>query len=308
MHAFSRQLPRFLLSLSAVALAAVCAVPRASAEEPARVRKIAITIDDGPATGPNRELEPYIKISDALREAFVAEKVPAIMFVNERQLNLDGQRDARVALLHRWLEAGLELGNHTYSHPRVAEIGLPGFLDDIVKGEVITRPLLEARGRKLTWFRYPFLATGTGEQAKAIEEFLAQRAYRIAPVTVDYADYNHSGIYVRHLRAGDQAKADEQYATMLQALDASFARAETRSKEVLGYELPLVLLIHCNELNARTLRTTLQRMRERGYSFVSLDEAMSDPAYQVPLRPGGAGGGGWFNSLVAARAAAAPGK
>jgi peptidoglycan-N-acetylglucosamine deacetylase len=298
MTAFS---PR-LLSLLTVVLAAVCTSPAGWTAEPPRPRKIAITIDDGPATGPT-ELEAYVKISDALRETFVAEKVPAIMFVNERQLNLSGQRDSRAALLERWLEAGLELGNHTYSHPRIAAIGLPGFLDDIVKGEVITRPLLEARGRKLVWFRYPFLDTGRGDQAKAIEDFLAQRVYRIAPVTVDYADYNHSGIYVRHLRAGDQAKADEQYATMLQALDAAFDRAEARSKELLGYELPLVLLIHCNELNALTLRRTLQRMRERGYAFVSLDEAMADPAYQVPLRPGAMGGGGWFNALAAARAA-----
>ncbi len=294
--------PKFLLRLLALALAAACAMP-AWAEEPMRVRKIAVTIDDGPATGNSRNLEAYTKISDALREAFVAEKAPAIMFVNENQLHLDGQRDARVALLHRWLEAGLELGNHSYSHPRPT-IGLNRYLDDIVKGEVITRPLLESRGSKLVWYRYPFLDTGKGEEAKMIEEFLVQRSYRIAPVTVDYADYNHSGIYVRHLRANDQAKADEQYATMLQALDAAFERSEARSKEAVGYELPLVLLIHCNELNAHTLRRTLQRIRERGYTFVSLDEAMTDPAYQVPLRPGAMGGGGWFNSYAAARAAA----
>jgi peptidoglycan/xylan/chitin deacetylase (PgdA/CDA1 family) len=301
MHVFPSRSLRFSLTCLAVSLAAICTTPGRSAQEPARSRKIAITIDDGPAIGPGQDLAAYVKISDALRETFVAEKVPAIMFVNERQLNLDGQRDARVALLHRWVEAGLELGNHTYSHPQIATVGLTAFLDDIVKGEVITRPLLEARGLKLTWFRYPFLATGAGEQAKAIEDFLAQRAYRIAPVTVDYADYNHSGIYVRHLRAGDQAKADAQYATMLQALDVSFARVEARSQELLGYELPEVLLIHCNELNALTLRRTLQHLRARGYQFVSIAEAMADPAYQVPLRPGGMGGGGWFNALAAAR-------
>jgi peptidoglycan/xylan/chitin deacetylase (PgdA/CDA1 family) len=303
MHASSPQFPRRLVSWFALTLA-FSAPSGAWAQEPARGRKIAITIDDGPAIGPGEDLTAYRKISDALRETFVAEKVPAIMFVNERQLNVDGQRDARVALLHRWLEAGLDIGNHTYSHPQLAQVGLPAFLDDIVKGEVIIRPLLEARGRKLVWFRYPFLETGRGEQAKSIEDFLAQRAYRIAPVTVEYADYNHASIYVRHLRAGDQAKADEQYATMLQALDTAFARAETLSKEVLGYELPQVLLIHCNELNALTLRRTLQRLRTRGYTFVSLDEAMADPGYQLPLRPGAMGAGGLLNALGVVRDAA----
>lgn len=275
----------------------------ARAEDAPRHRKIAVTIDDGPASGPEEDLAAYAKISDALREAFVAERVPAMMFVNERQLNRDGQRDARAALLRHWLDAGLELGNHTYSHPQLAEIGLTGFLDDIVKGEVITRPLLEARRQKLGWFRYPFLATGAGGQAATIEAFLDERGYRIAPVTVDYADYMHSGIYVRHLRAGDTARAEEQVETMLQMLDEAFGRAEERSQAVLGYELPQILLIHCNELNARTLRRTLQRIRARGYTFVTLDEAMADPAYQTPLPPGAMGGGGWFEALAAARAA-----
>ncbi len=43
-------------------------------------------------------------------------------------------------------------------------------------------------------------------------------------------------------------KAEAQFATVMQALDAAFARCEARSIEVLGYELPQVLLIHCNEI------------------------------------------------------------
>ncbi|HSH17669.1 MAG TPA: hypothetical protein VLD18_16635, partial [Verrucomicrobiae bacterium] len=88
------------------------------------------------------------------------------------------------------------------------------------------------------------------------------------------------------------------------ALDTGFTRAEQRSVEVLGYELPQTLLIHCNEMNSVTLRTTIQRIRERGYTFVTLDEAMTDPAYNLPnLRPGELGGGGLFNSLAAAKRA-----
>jgi peptidoglycan/xylan/chitin deacetylase (PgdA/CDA1 family) len=209
------------------ALLAALALRRvdAQAAAPVRARKIAITIDDGPAVGANNDLALFLRIADGAREAFVAEKVPAIMFVNERQFNVDGQRDARVAVLHKWLDAGLELGNHTYSHPYLGEIGLQGFLDDIVKGEVITRPLLAARGRKLEWFRYPFLASGSGDTAQAVEDFLAKRGYRIAPVTADYADYSFEGPCTRHLRAGDKTQADALFATVLKTLDERFARA-----------------------------------------------------------------------------------
>ena len=291
-----------MLSRSAVAVAAFSFPRLARAQAPAKSRKIVVTIDDGPATGSGRDLDSFLRISDALRESFVAEKIPAIMFVNERQLNVDDQRDARVGALHRWLDAGLDLGNHTYSHPNLGNVTPAHFMDDIVKGEVVSRPLLETRGKKLVWFRYPFLATGNGETARTIEDFLVQRGYRIAPVSVDYHDYSYAGAYLRYVRAGDRQKADEHFATVLKMLDDAFTRAETRSTEVLGYELAQTLLIHCNEMNSLTLRITLQRIRDRDYSFVSTDEAMEDPAYKIShIRPGGLGGGGLFNSLAAAK-------
>jgi peptidoglycan-N-acetylglucosamine deacetylase len=293
---------RAMLARSALAVAAFSLSRLASAQEPAKSRKIVVTIDDGPATGANRDLESYLRISHALRESFVAENVPAIMFINERQLNVDEQRDARIGVLHAWLDAGLDLGNHTYSHPNLGNVTPAHFMDDIIKGEVISRPLLEARGRKLVWFRYPFLATGNAETAPAVEDFLARRGYKIAPVSVDYHDYSYAGAYLRHVRAGDKQKADEHFATVLKMLDDAFTRAETRSTEVLGYELAQTLLIHCNEMNALTLRSTIQRIRDRGYAFVSMDTAMEDPAYKISgIRPGGLGGGGLFNSLAAAK-------
>ena len=57
----------------------------------------------------NRTPEDYLDLPYTIRithdrsddgcEGFVAEKVPAIMFVNEQQLHIDGQRDARVDVL-----------------------------------------------------------------------------------------------------------------------------------------------------------------------------------------------------------------
>lgn len=295
---------RGLLGRSLLAAAALATRSLGASLELKTARKIAVTIDDGPAVGGLRDLELFRRISDGLRESFVAEKVPVTMFVNERQLNIDGERDARVATLQRWLDAGLDLGNHTYSHLDAGKVQLSRFLDDIVKGEVVTRALLEARDRKLVWFRYPFLATGRGPTAEAIESFLAARGYRIAPVSVDYHDYSFANLYSRHLRTGDQSKAEEQLATVHAALAEGFSRAERRSVETLGYELPQTLLIHCNEMNALTLRRTLERIRSRGYTFVSLDEAMEDPAYKLPLRAGALGSGGLFEHLAAAKRAA----
>ena len=261
------------------ALAAMNGVAPAATEG----RRVAITIDDGPVVGDGGDLDRFQRITAGLIGCFKAEQVPVVVFVNERQLNVHGQRDARAEALRQWRDAGFEIGNHTYSHPDLNRVPLWQYQDNIVQGEVITKRILEERGQKLIWFRHPFLHTGTtAEVARGLQAFLDQRGYRVAPVTVDYADYAFAGVYTRLLRAGDKATADRVYQAYLDQVDVGFAEAERLSKELFGYELPQTLLIHCNELNSVSLRDSIARMRKRDYSFVSLDEALKDPAYNRP--------------------------
>src|SRR6185436_18030321 len=127
----------------------------------AQGRRVAITIDDGPVVGDQRDLAVFQRISAGLIGSLKAEKIPATIFINERQLNVHGQRDARAAVLVDWLDAGFDLANHTYSHPSLNRVPLWQFQDEVVRGEAIMRPLIEQRGRKLEWFRYPYLHSGT---------------------------------------------------------------------------------------------------------------------------------------------------
>ncbi len=85
----------------------------------------------------------------------------------------------------------------------------------------------------------------------------------------------------------------------LDQVDAGFEHAEKTSKDLFGYELPQILLIHCNELNSVTLRESIGRMRKRGYTFITLEEAMRDPAYHRPDTFTGPGGS-WLNRTATA--------
>jgi peptidoglycan/xylan/chitin deacetylase (PgdA/CDA1 family) len=258
---------------------------------PAPAQRVAITIDDGPVVGEMTDLAGFQRVSAGLIGSLQAEKVPATIFVNERQLNVTGQRDARAAVLEDWLDAGFELANHTYSHPSLNKVPLWQFGDDVVKGEVIMRPLIERRGRRLVFFRYPFLHSGTTEEIhRGIMDFLEQRQYRVAPVTVDYADYSFAGVHRREQLAGHADVADKIKDAYLDQIDIGFEYAEKASVELFGYEVPQILLIHCNALNAATLRDTIARVRRRGYEFITLDEAMKDPAYQRTDSFAGPGG------------------
>jgi peptidoglycan/xylan/chitin deacetylase (PgdA/CDA1 family) len=276
-------------SLSIIA-ALMVALAALDAQTPAG-RRVAITIDDGPVVNEMTDLGNFQRVTNGLVGSFQAEKVPVTMFLNERQLNVRGQRDARAAVVEQWLDAGFELGSHTYSHPSANNVSVAQFQDDIVKGEVITRPMLEQRGRQLVWLRYPYLHSGpTAEAHQAIVDFLEQRKYRVAPVTVDYADYTFAGAYVRELRRGNVDVIEKIKQAYLDQVDVGFAYAERFSMELYGREIPQILLIHCNELNSVSLRESIARMRKRGYAFISLDEAMQDEAYQRPDTFAGPGG------------------
>ena len=278
---------RNILSLTAGLTLALAAL---GAQTPP-ARRVAITIDDGPVVNEMTDLGNFQRITNGLVGSFQVEKVPVTMFLNERQLNVPGQRDARAAVVEQWLNAGFELGNHTYSHLSASNVPVEQFQDDIVKGEVITRPILERYGRHLVWLRYPYLHSGaTAETHQAIVDFLEKRKYRVAPVTVDYADYTFAGAYVRELRRGNIDVAERIKQAYLDQVDVGFEYAERSSVELFGLEIPQILLIHCNELNSVTLRESIARMRKRGYTFITLDEAMQDEAYQRPDTFAGSGG------------------
>jgi len=80
------------LHLRIGACLAVAALAQGVAQTPARQRSVAITLDDGPVVNEMKDLENFQRIAGRLREALVAEKVPATIFINERQLNVPGRR------------------------------------------------------------------------------------------------------------------------------------------------------------------------------------------------------------------------
>ena len=83
-------------------------------------------------------------------------------------------------------------------------------------------------------------------------------------------------------RGSDAATAARVRAAYLDFVLQATAFAERISTEMFGYVIPQTVLLHANALNASTLDELLDRLARRGYRFVSLDEAMRDPAYRTP--------------------------
>jgi peptidoglycan-N-acetylglucosamine deacetylase len=251
-------------------------------------KSIAVTVDDLPGAVPGTgqsegPLENLQKINRTIPRILKAHHAPGIGFVNERKLQVAGERDARVALLQAWLDAGLTLGNHTYSHTSFNAIPLAQYEDETIRGEVVTRELMKAAGKEEKYFRHPFLATGPTAEAKAaFEAFLKERGYRVAPVTVNNEDWTFNDTLGAAREKGDEELASKTKKAYLEYINGVFEYYERISSKLFNREIAQVLILHDNELETECLDELLSNLERRGYRFISLDEALTDPAYTTP--------------------------
>lgn len=266
-------------------------------------RSVAITFDDLPGTAAGVTVNDPAGLEALSRQLLAAigeHRIPAIGFVNEGGLRLDGppanDSARRIDVLRLWLNAGLELGNHTYSHRDLNTTPLDQFQADVVRGETITRMLLSEKRQTLRYFRHPLLHVGADlPTRRAFEAFLAARGYVVAPVTVDSDEFVYAAAYANALRRRDAAAAGRIADDYLRYMEDVFAYFEEVSRRTIGREIPQVLLLHANSLNADRFGALAGVLQRRGYRFITLAAALEDPAYRLPDDFTGAPGNSWFN-------------
>ena len=267
-------------------------------------RRIAITIDDLPAGAANAMSAAQItamtkQLLGTLRE----QKIPVVGFVNERKLYFKwGEVDERIAALNMWLDAGFELGNHTYAHTSLNRASLRDFEDAVIQGESVTRLLLAQHNMKLRYFRHPYLDTGRDLQTRReAEAFLVERGYRIAPVTLDAWDWMFATVYDDAKKRGDTALQQEVVRSYLAYTTEVFSYFEKLSRDLVGYEPNQILLMHANQLEAEHIGEVLDLIRKRGYRFITLENALGDSVYALPDTYVGEEGSGWLEHWAITR-------
>jgi peptidoglycan/xylan/chitin deacetylase (PgdA/CDA1 family) len=244
--------------------------------------QVSITFDDLPSSN-----DQSTYVIPRLIKTLNKHRVPAHGFVNEGKLFDGGKLDSdKVNLLENWLDQGLYLGNHSYSHVNIEEVTLAEYKTDILKGEKITKQLLKNRSESIKYYRHPYLRTGPTLKTKIeLDSFLMENGYTVAPVTMDNNDYVFAKIYSRAKGKGDRKTMQYIAEEYLKYMESIFNHFETLSTNFLGYNLNHILLLHANELNADHLEDLLNILKRKNYTFISLEEALKDPAYQLSESP-----------------------
>ena len=252
-------------------------------ENQAQQKEVAVTFDDLPLNGPRIEIERLRAMTDKLLSGIKQHQIPVVGFVNESLLYVPGEIEARIAILKAWVDAGVELGNHTFSHLGFKDTPIAQYEDDFIRDETVTSMLMKQKGQRPRYFRHPFLQMGpTLEMEKSFESFIAERGYRIAPVTVDTMDWMILAAYSKARAAGDAEMMRRVADEYLKLAGQKFDFSEMVANELFGRTIKHILLLHANELNADNFDALVKVMTDRGYRFITLEEALKDPVYQYP--------------------------
>lgn len=240
-------------------------------------REIAITMDDLPLVASRmntpgnqqRSTERFTQIV----QTFQKYRVPAIGFVIAGAIE-----KGQWAFLEQFRQAGFMLGNHTYTHYDLDQVSAEKYIADIDRADKILTPIMTTP----KYFRYPYLAEGNKAKKQKVYDYLNEHHYIIAPVTIDSKDFAFNEMLYKvpyHSR--------EQYIQKLKPRYLAYIWKQTlqAEKRAHGKNVKQILLIHANILNSYVLGDILEMYQKNGYKFISLTEALRNPAPPLNFSP-----------------------
>jgi peptidoglycan-N-acetylglucosamine deacetylase len=272
-------------SASRAALSPAPVAGAAPAHEAPTIR-VAVTFDDLPAHGPLQPHQTRADVHRQILDTLAAHRVPSVYgFINgsTSERSSDGRQ-----VLEQWRDAGHPLGNHTWAHEDVGEVGAAAFIQGIDRNDALLAELMgddERARRSRRVFRYPYLRQGRDRATlDEVRLHLERNGYRLAEVTIDFGDWAYNAPFVR-CTAAAASKA-------IQVLRWNYVRrgveylqwSEAASRTIYGRSIPHVLLLHTGTFDAVVLDELLGAYEEEGVRWVPLDEVLADAAYQEDVR------------------------
>ncbi|HUO16761.1 MAG TPA: polysaccharide deacetylase family protein [Verrucomicrobiae bacterium] len=239
-------------------------------------QRVAITFDDLPLNGTLPAGVTRVQIArEAIALLQARHAPPAYGFINAKKL--EGNVDAAEAL--KIWAASEPFGSHTYSHMDLNQNSAEAFEREIEENEPVLE-LLALQNSNWHWLRYPFLREGdTVEKRRAVRMYLQGHGYRIAQVTLDWEDYLWNSAYARCVDKNDAKSIAWLKSSYLSIQSEYLDLGRELANMVYGRDINHVLLLHLGAFSSTILPDALDLMQKKGFTFVTLEEAESDPAY-----------------------------
>lgn len=239
---------------------------------------VAITFDDLPAGGGLHPGYTRTGIATQLTNELRAAHLKGVYgFVNGDGVSDDPDMQQALRV---WIAAGMNIGNHTFSHPALSSETAAEYEHNIAVNEPILRQY--AGRRDWHWFRFPYLEEGaTLQQRDDVRAWLDTHGYRIAEVTLNFNDDDWDDPYGRCLAKDDTASIAWLKQSFMENA-AEFIRLGRETEQLaFGHEIPAVLLLHETSFTTLMLPSLLQLLHQEGFRFAPLPRVEGDPAYRL---------------------------
>lgn len=240
--------------------------------------EVAITVDDIPENG---ALPPHVTRMDVAKKILAVFKKHHISGVyglingNKIENNAEG-----LMISQEWIKSGQLLGNHTFSHTDLAKSDSSNYIEDIKKNESILIKLMA--NKNYHYFRYPYLSEGnTQEKRDTVRQYLLDSTYQIAPVTVDFFEYEWNDPYIRCITKQDAGSISWLKKNYIDQAINALAISHSLSIMLFNRDIKNILLVHINAFTAEMLDDLLTAYEKQGVKFISLAEALSDEVYAI---------------------------
>ncbi|MFO6454528.1 MULTISPECIES: polysaccharide deacetylase family protein [unclassified Aeromicrobium] len=212
-------------------------------------------------------------VVDALREHEVA---GAYAFPHTQPIAAD---PSRIEIIESWVDAGHHIGNHTHHHACLNWLEAEAYCDDIERAEEFIGEFVEQAPTK--YFRYAMDMTGRSEAKRGqVEDFLTERGYVNAPITAWFGDFAWTAPYARAIDTNDAPAVRMLRETYVDAAVAKLQEHAAGARRLFGTDIPYIWLIHGTPPAQDLLVEILDRFRQLGAEFVTLEEAMRHPAHR----------------------------
>ena len=237
---------------------------------------VALTFDDLPAAGSLPAGDKRSRIATTLTAELKANHLKGTYgFVNA--VKLENDPDAQQAL-RIWVIAGMNIGNHTWSHPSINSGSVEAFEHEIERNKAALAQY--AGGRDWHWFRYPFLWEGeTLEKRHAVRAYLSEHGYRVAQVTLDFEDYAWNDAYARCVAKQDETAIAWLRQSYLENAAEYIRMGREEERIAFGHEIPNVLLLHATAFTTLMLPDLIDQLRKEGFRFAPLTKVEKNASY-----------------------------
>lgn len=244
-------------------------------------QSVAFTFDDGPKLKATPRMSPQAR-NASLLETLKKHQVRAALFVT---LGNGADRPEGLALAKAWGEAGHFIGNHTVTHLdlNAKAVTLKQYQDEILACDAVLRTL----PGYAPWFRFTFLREGdTPEKREGMKAFLKARGMRNAYVSLDTSDWRLDAALEAALNEHPDADLKPFRAIYLAHLRQRAEAYGDLSRRLFGRDIPQVLLLHHNLINALFLEDAIQQFKAMGWTITDPATAFQDFVYSLdPQRP-----------------------